>query len=59
MFPRMPNAPGLTERVAGALLAKIEEGAFPLALACLRKTIWRSNSASVAPCCAGDLPVEA
>ena len=29
MFPRMPNAPGLTERVAGALLAKIEEGAFP------------------------------
>jgi len=29
VFPRMPNAPGLTERVASALLGKIEKGAFP------------------------------
>jgi GntR family transcriptional regulator, transcriptional repressor for pyruvate dehydrogenase complex len=29
VFPRMPNAPGLTERVASALLGKIQEGAFP------------------------------
>lgn len=29
MFPKMPNVPGLTERVAASLLAKIEGGAFP------------------------------
>lgn len=29
MFPRMINAPGLTDRVARSLLAKIEAGAYP------------------------------
>lgn len=28
MFPRMSNPPGLTERVAGALLEKIDQGSF-------------------------------
>jgi len=28
MFPRMSNPPNLTERVAGALLEKIDQGAF-------------------------------